>query len=265
MLLLGTITLRFGRLFGKTRPIRTIVKVLLRRAAFFLLGGGLLFLGCISDDMPAPALPTAGPDYFPLSVNRYAIYDVEDIRYTLRDGADTSRYQLREWVADSLIGEGGEIIYSLLRYTRNSVADQWQLDSIWTARKNQARVVVVENNVPFLKLVFPFQEGLQWDGNLLNSTWPQTYTLTATDTTLRREIGTDLDSLLDNSQTVIQRDLQTLVNDSVLLETYGEQVGLIFKKSLILQYCADEDCIGQQKIESGRSYRQTLVAYGKEQ
>ena len=230
-------------------------------APFFL---GLLLLGCVSDDLPSPIPPVAGPDYFPLSVNRYAIYDVEDIRYTLRDGADTNRYQLRELVADSLLGEGGEIIYSLKRYTRNPSVDRWQLDSIWTARKNQERVVVVENNVPFLKLVFPFREGLQWDGNLLNSRWPQPYTLTATDTTLHQEISSNLDTLLDHSQTVVQRNLRTLVGDSVLVEIYGKDVGLLYKKSLILQYCADEGCIGQQQIESGRSYRQTLVAYGKE-
>lgn len=240
------------------------MKFFLRHFASFLLGGSVLLLGCVSDDLTSPTLPASGLNYFPLSVNRYAIYDVEDIRYTLRDGADTNRYQLRELVADSLLGEGGEIIYSLKRYTRNSSEGPWQLDSIWTARKNQERVVVVENNVPFLKLVFPFREKLQWDGNLLNSRWPQPYTLTTTDTTLRQEIGPDLDALLDNSWTVVQRQLETLVNDSVLVETYGEQAGLLYKKSLILQYCADEDCIGQQQIESGRSYRQTLVAYGKE-
>ena len=238
------------------------MKFSLRYATFFFLSS--FILGCVSDDLPSPSSPVAGPDYFPLHVNRYAIYDVEDIRYTLRDGADTNRYQLRELIADSLFGEGGEIIYSLQRYTRNSPGDSWQLDSIWTARKSQERVVVVENNVPFLKLIFPFREGLQWDGNLLNNTWPQTYTLTTTDTTLRREIGADLNAWLSNSRTVVQRDLETLVNDSVLVETYGKDVGLLYKKSLILQYCADEDCIGQQQIESGRSYRQTLVAYGNE-
>ena len=225
-------------------------------------------VGCASDDTEAPALPSSihplGTDYYPLTVNRYSVYQVEDIRYSLREPADTNRYQLREQVADSLVGAGGEIIYLLERYTRSSLEESWQLDSVWTARESDQRIVVVENNVPFVKLVFPFQKELQWDGNALNSRPALTYTLSPTDSTLRREIGMTWDSLMNDSRTVVQRRLETLVNDSVLVETYGPGVGLIYKKSRILQYCADEECIGQQRIESGRLYRQTLTEYGKE-
>ena len=239
----------------------------LRHLSYLCLSGVFVIVGCVSDDVPIPTPPASQPvgaDYYPLEVNRYAIYEVEDIRYSLRDGVDTNRYQLQERVADSLMGAGGEIIYSLERYTRNLPEDPWQLDSIWTARKSERRMVVVENNVPLIKLVFPFRDELQWDGNALNSASPQTYTLTTTDSTLRKEIGPDLDSLTDRSRTVVQRELETLVNDSILLETYGQGVGLLYKKSYILRYCAEESCIGQKQIESGRAYRQTLVAYGKE-
>ena len=227
----------------------------------------LLVLGCASDDSFSPIVPTPSftdVDYYPLTVGRYAEYEVETIDYSLRAGADTNRYQLRERVSDSLVGVGGEIIYSLERYTRNAAEAPWQLDSVWTARRNDQRVVVVENNVPFVKLVFPFEDGLQWDGNALNSRPTLTYRLAATDSTLQQEIGPKRDSLLSSSRTVVQRQLETLVNDSVLTETYGLGIGLIFKKSRILQYCADEDCIGQQQVESGRLYRQTLINYGKE-
>lgn len=233
------------------------------RSVGYLWGISLLLLSCTTDDTVLPR-HSDGTDYYPLGTNQSATYEVEDIRYSLRDGADTNRYQLRERVADTYPGAGGEIIYSLERYTRNAPQDPWQLDSIWTARKDERRVVVVENNVPYLKLMFPFQDQLQWDGNALNSAPAQTYTLTTTDSTLRREIGPGLDSLLDNSRTVVQRQLETLVNDSVLLETYAAGVGLLYKKTRILQYCADEDCIGQKIIESGRSYRQTLVTYDQE-
>ena len=231
------------------------------------LSSALLVLGCASDDAPPPvnpALRPVGSNYYPLTVGRYAVYEVEDIRYSLRDGADTNRYQLRERVADSLVGAGEEIIYSLERYSRESAEDYWQLDSVWTARRSEQRVVVTENNVPFVKLIFPFREDLRWDGNALNRRPTLTYTLTTTDSTLRREIGSERDSLLNHSRTVVQRRLETLVNDSVLTETYGPAAGLIYKKSRILQYCADQDCIGQQQVVSGRLYRQILIDYGKE-
>lgn len=223
----------------------------------------LFFFACASDDTLLP-VQLSGTDYYPLEVGHFAVYSVEDVRYSLRDGADTSYYQLREYVADAYPGVGGEIIYSLERYTRKTSEDGWQLDSVWTARRDEQRVVVVENNVPYLKLVFPFQEDLRWDGNALNSRPPLTYTLTMTDSALRKEMSPVPDSLLAASRTVVQRQLETLVNDSVLLETYAPDVGLLYKKSRILRYCADESCFGQRKIVSGRAYRQTLLQHGQE-
>ena len=229
---------------------------------------GLVFLvGCASDDTSSlnPVFDdTLGTQYFPLTLGRYAVYEVEDIRYTVRDGIDTNRYQLRERVADSWTGAGGEIIYSLERYTRDLPESEWQLDSVWTARKNEREVVVVENNVAYTKLVFPFRDALEWDGNALNSRPELRYQLTTTDSTLRREIGSTWSDRIEDSRTVIQRQLETLVNDSVLTETYAPEVGLLYKKTRILHYCADDDCIGQQQIVSGRSYRQTLLTYGED-
>ena len=232
---------------------------------------GLLF-ACASDESssfnPVPD-ETLGSQYYPLAVGRYAIYDVEDIRYTVRDGIDTNRYQLRERVADSWSGAGGEIIYSLERYTRDSPENDWQLDSVWMARKSERAVVVVENNVAYTKLVFPFRDALEWNGNALNSRPELRYQLTTTDSTLRDEIGSAWSDpmwnvQMEESRTVVQRQLETLVNDSVLTETYAPELGLLYKKTRILHYCADDDCIGQQQIVSGRSYRQTLLTYGED-
>ena len=240
------------------------MKFLLKFLSYGVVASALL-ISCTDDAaVPTVSSPPLGSDFYPLITNRYTVYDVEEVRYSLRNGADTNRYQLQERVTDSLVGAGGEIIYFLERYTRDSSAEDWRLDSLWTARKSEQQVVVVENNVPFVKLVFPFREELQWDGNALNVRPSLTYTLTSTDSTVRQEIGTEWDELLSDSRTVVQRRLETLVNDSILVETYAPAVGLIYKKSRILQYCADQECIGQKQIESGRSYRQTLTEYGKE-
>ena len=240
--------------------MRTLLNV------FWCLGSLGLILGCAADEAPLSPTLNGSLDgqYYPLTVGRYAVYEVEDIRYTVRDGVDTNQYQLQERVADSWLGAGGEIIYSLERYKRDSEAEAWQLDSVWTARKNARSLVVVENNIAYTKLVFPFRDALEWDGNALNSNPAQTYQLTATDSTLRQEIGPRWQQRVENSRTVVQRQLETLVNDSVLTETYAPDLGLLYKKTRILHYCADDDCIGQKQITSGRSYRQTLLTYGED-
>ena len=135
--------------------------------------------------------------------------------------------------------------------------------SVWTARLNAQRAVVVENNTPFIKLVFPFVNDLEWDGNALNAKPTDRYELQSTSETLLEEIESPLDTLLDQSITVVQSNLSSLVNDSIFSETYVDEIGLFYKKSVDLAYCAEEDCLGQFIIDFGRDYRQTLIAYGK--
>ena len=232
------------------------------RKGLFLFGLILSLIGCQRDTI----IPLERTDahYFPLITQQYSIFQVEEIRYSLLNGPDTSRYQLKEVVADSFPGNGGEIIYTLRRYTRADTTAAWSLDSVWTARRDVSQAVVVENNTPLVKLIFPLVVGQQWDGNRLNSAPPQMYTLQRTSQELRPEMMSPLDTLLEGSWTVVQQQVENLVNEDVALETYVGGVGLFYRKNVTLEYCARTECIGDRIIEAGRDYRQTLVAYGKE-
>ena len=235
----------------------------------------LVILFCTSCETESILPPDTylGLTYFPLEVGNYAIYDVQDIRYTFGQAPDTLRYQLKETVADSLPGHSmpgqtQEMVYRLERYSKALPDSVWRLDSVWTARKSTSRVVVVENNVPFVKLVFPCRPGAEWDGNVLNSRPEQQYTLTATSEKLKNEMAgrSPLDSLFGNSLTVIKaQSADTIIADTRKSETYVEGIGLVYKKSLNLQYCAtDASCVGLGIIEFGRDYQQILTAHGKE-
>ena len=219
-------------------------------------------MGCQRDTITP--LERTDAQYFPLATQQYSIFQVEEIRYSLLNGPDTSRYQLKEVVADSFPGNGGEIIYTLRRYTRADTTAAWSLDSVWTARCDVSQAVVVENNTPLVKLTFPLVADQQWDGNRLNSALPQMYTLQSTSQELRSEVMSPVDSLLTDSWTVVQQQVENLVNEDVALETYARGVGLFYRKNVILEYCARTECIGDRIIEAGRDYRQTLIAYGKE-
>ena len=231
---------------------------------FLLIIAGLALLAC-ENEIIDPSHTRLGTSFFPVEVGNYREYLVQDISYFIASPPDTQQYFLREVVADSFPGQGGELIYRLERFSRTSPEQYWHLDSIWTVRPSVQRVVVVENNVPLIKLVFPFADELQWDGNALNTKPADTYELQTTSEALLEEITSPLDTLLGQSITVEQSNISSLVNDSIFSETYVDQVGLFYKKSVVLQYCAEEDCLGQYLVEYGRDYRQTLIAYGKEQ
>ena len=221
-----------------------------------------LLLACESETIQ-PSSTRLGLSYFPVEVGNFREYAIRDISYNLLNEPDTQRYFIREVVTDSFPGQGNEAIYRLERFSRFSTTQEWQLDSVWTARLNAQRAVVVENNTPFIKLVFPFVNDLEWDGNALNAKPTDRYELQSTSETLLEEIESPLDTLLDQSITVVQSNLSSLVNDSIFSETYVDEIGLFYKKSVDLAYCAEEDCLGQFIIDFGRDYRQTLIAYGK--
>lgn len=221
---------------------------------------------CETEYLPPQSIDT-GSSYYPLEVGLFADYQVQEVVYSVVAPPDTQTYQLREVVSGSSIGEGGETVYKLERFSRPELSVEWRLDSVWTARKNSQRVVKVENNVPLIKLPFPISLGVQWDANALNSQDEVVYVLTTTPDLIKSEVDTLLDrSVFENMLTVVQeRSQDTIITRVDVTETYAKDVGLVYKKSLRLQYCNSEpECIGLGIIESGRIYRQTLVAYGKE-
>lgn len=227
----------------------------------------LLALAACEAEILPPQNLRLGLEYFPLETGRFAEYRVEEITYTVVDEPDTLSYLLREVVADSFPGQGGETVYRLERSVRPDDTQPWRLDSVWTARSSAQRIVVVENNIPRVKLVFPFRPGLVWDANALNSREENNYELVATPSVLKNEIDSPLDSsAFESLLTVIQEQSQdTIITRVEANETYAQNLGLVYKKSLRLQYCNSEpECIGLGILESGFIYRQTLIAYGKE-
>ena len=59
-----------------------------------------------------------------------------------------------------------------------------------------------------------------------------------------------------NPDSIVMRDERS--------EIYAENVGLIYKESIILHYCTENECLGKQIIEQGIDFRQELIGYGNE-
>lgn len=208
--------------------------------------------------MPDPA--RVGFDFFPLQVGDFRVYQVEEITKNVLIEYDTARFQLKESLVDSFPGQGGDIIYILHRSKRLSASDTWQLDSVWTARRNQSQAVTVESNVPFIKLVFPIEENKIWDGNKLNSADNDRYEMV----NLFASFDTGLE-IIENTLTVIQNEkLDSIDVLDYRKEVYGLNIGLIYKSSRIIKFCNDDDCKGLKIIEQARILKQTIIDYGKE-
>ncbi len=207
----------------------------------------ILIGGCNGDEPFNPSIDY-GYDYFPIATGKYWMYDVTEIVYDA-SGPDTSRFQLRETIIDSTYSDGH--LFEIERSKRATSLDNWEVDSIWTARMNDRFVVIAENNVAFQKLVFPIQDGTSWDGNAFNIGDEATYEMEL--------IPTDSTDFLK----VIISDLpENIVKVDERYEYYVKGVGLVSKEYNSVNFCT-VDCDFPGQILSGRILEQYLIEYGK--
>lgn len=218
-----------------------------------------LFFACETDSLQ-PDKSGWGYEYYPLETNSYRIYSVRQIDYSLSRETDTSDYQLKEVAADSFLSLSNEYSFFLKRFIKDPIGEEWILDSVWTVEKNAERVVATENNMPYIKMVFPAREGKQWDGNRMNVLGEQEYTM--------NRVGAETvltSGRFDQTINVLQWDNpDTILVREKAFEIYAKNIGLIYKETVQLKYCAEMECIGEGIIESGKKYKQELVDYGKE-
>lgn len=216
-----------------------------------------IFISC-SSQMAEPNDTRLGFTFFPLETGNYTIYEVENTEYKLTGEIVTLNYLLKESVVDSFLNASDSYTYLIHRSTQTNDSD-WKLDSVWTARKTSQQVVSVENNIPFIKLIFPFKEKASWDGNRLNTREEEFYTMENVNQSLTLNNQT-----FDKAVTIVQKDNQ----DSIIFlerrkEIFAQNVGLIYKESAAIKYCAQPQCIGKHIIDSGVLYKQTILESGK--
>jgi len=223
---------------------------------FLIFSFTACFYGCESNYLE----PSTNSDqfYFPVDPDVYRIYEVQNINFQVAQEADTSRYLIRESVIDSFKVHNS-LQYLLQRERKDSDTVDWEVDSVWTARIEPGQAILVENNQPLVKLVFPVAEGKSWNGNAFNSGEYDAYQLDNVSQMLQLN-----EQVFENTVTVIQNDNpDTLLYRNFRKEIFAMNVGLISKDAVILKYCEEVECIGRGEIDFGRIYRMRLLEYGK--
>ena len=133
-----------------------------------VLGLFLAAFGCTSDALD-PIDDQVGFNHYPLEVGDFRIFQVEEIVYNFSGQVDSNQFQFKELVFDSATNAEGGITHTIHRFGRADESESFKLDSVWTARRTSIQGIQVENNIPFVKLIFPVEESKSWDGNVLNT------------------------------------------------------------------------------------------------
>jgi hypothetical protein len=229
---------------------------------FLRILAGLTLIGTISCDSGEDAVPAeTGKDYFPFRKGLYYVYDVVETEYVLST-PETMEYELKIQVVDSFFNLNEKLTYVIYRSKKMEGDTDWTYIDTWSGTLDSREVIVNEENIPFVKLKLPVDQGTEWNGNIYNTGEEDEYLL--------EEINkphTFNGENFDNCITINQNDNEDYI---VFLdqrkEIYAKGVGLIYKETTQLNYCTAEaqGCLGQQVVESGLIYQQTIKEHGVE-
>jgi hypothetical protein len=234
----------------------------MRKIYLFLILQGflLLVIGACDTGNVTPGNDLLGYSYFPLESGQFSIYEVEKTTYSITTAPVTVRYQLKDVVDSAFTDLTGEQAFKVIRYSRNNDKLNWKLDSVWTAKRTSTRAIRTENNIAFVKIIFPAKEELTWNGNVLNNRGKDDYVMQNLDKPFQVS-GTDFEKTL----TVVQENDSNLCTQNKRIEIYSTGIGLIQREDIDLKFVQTNGvCEGGTKINYGTKFIQKLSSYGKE-
>lgn len=202
------------------------------------------------------APPQTGIYFFYPPLGQAVIYDVQETQYALTSIPTVRNYQLKEVFASILINTDAKESLRIERYRRENDSQKWVIDSIFSAKKEIDKALKTENNITFVKLIFPISEGLKWNGNAYNSLGNDIYELKKLNQSFQIN-GQNFPKTL----TIIQQNDSTLVDLKRRLEVYAEGVGMVYQEKINVSYCNSGDCLGKGKIDFGTKYILKIKSY----
>ncbi|MFP5471024.1 MAG: hypothetical protein ACLGGV_05465 [Bacteroidia bacterium] len=188
-------------------------------------------------------------DYFPVEVGSWVTYDVEDTRYDVQITTET--YQLKELIESETTDNQGRPSLRMLRYWRTADSLPWEIKDVWLSTRTKSTAEKVEENIRYVKLIFPVRDYQTWDGNIYNNEpeWEYFY-----DSINEPRAINNL--TFDETVKVVQAENFNLIQEQVAYEIYAKNVGLVYRKLINLEY--------SETITTGRVLYQTVTGYGKD-
>ncbi len=216
-----------------------------------------------------PEKPDLGEAYYPTTIGKYIVYDVDSIIYDefLYDSTHY-KYQIKEKIESEYTDIQGRPALKLVRYIKkfNAVisytAMPWSIKDVWQVNVTSKNIEVVEENIRFVKLIFAVKEGKTWDGNSTNTLGQWDYKYSYVDNAENIN-GTNFDKVT----LVTQKNFPTLISRDYYVEKYAKNVGLVYREIINLDFDTVAPIslsINSIRKKKGVVYTSKIISYGFE-
>lgn len=137
----------------------------MKRIACFPILVCIFFVACKKDSQEVDY----HYDYLGNEEGRYVIYDVVEVNHLLgATSGDTSYYQLKTVIGDTIYDNSGRLANKFYRYIKNEISGAWDLQDTWMILIAENRGELIEENQRRIKLLFAPSSSKNWNANAFN-------------------------------------------------------------------------------------------------
>lgn len=197
-----------------------------------------------------------GKEYVNSKIGSWIIYNVDSIVFSdfniTVQKIDTFKFQVKEVIAGVFFDGANQENTRIERFQRLIDTLPWQITNVWSSKITASDFEKVEENIRYVKLVFPANEFKVWPGNKYNNLPSLDYTYL----NVKGEVSLPGKDFF-NTITVLQRDSaeDNFVEKGFAMEIYAENIGMIYKRNDAVEV--------QNNIKKGVYYRQTAIDWSK--
>lgn len=182
-------------------------------------------------------------EYFPVEKGTWIAYKVDSIAYNdFTQTVDTFLFYVKEIVESEFDDNEGRLNQRIERYYKDSLNGNWLINSAWYSCKLPQRVERVEDNVRYLKMIFPIANNKKWNGNAYNNLPPLEYAYKNV-----HENYSVSNINLDSTLIITQEDEQTLFTEKISFEVYAKHIGCIYKQHNNISKLANGEIVSGYK------------------
>lgn len=211
------------------------------RRILFLLGWIFVLASC-SKDSQTTYENNLFLDYFPATQGSFIIYDCDSVVYNDFTGqTDTFKFQIKEYYESTYNDNSGRNSIRIERWKKEADSVKWFLKDVWSLTKTNQAIEKVEEDVRYLKLLFPPKNGLTWNTNALNSLDKREVEIQKLHTPYH------LGNLkFDSTLTMVNTDPENLVYEFRNTEIFAIHTGMVYKNLVDVRFE-----VPTKKIKSG--------------